>query len=533
MEMENMETFLPLLIFFSSLCIILWTRGRKERGVHPSVPPEVPGRWPVMGHLRKLAGFRQPLVRTLADLADKHGPLVTLWIGPHRTVVVSSSELAKECYTTNDRVLATRPRTAAGKYLGYDHKLMGLAGYGPFWRETRKTATIHVLSGRHLESLKHVRATEIDLSVKDLFRACVETENEAVPVKVDMKGWFGELALNNVMMAVFSKRYSSGTSSSAKDEMEAREFRNLVSEFSLLMGSPIPSDAIPVLEWFDIGGYIKAMMKTMKGLDSLSSIWLEEHRIRRRLSAGKNDVTGPDQDFLDMTLSALDESCFHDLDPDTFVKSLSLSVILPGSDTTSITLTWALSLLLNNRFALKKAQEKLDAYVGKDRNVTEEDIPNLSYLQAIVKETMRLYPAAPLAVPHEAIEDCNVGGFRIPAGTRVLLNLWKIHRDPSIWTDPLGFKPERFLTTNADTDVRGQHFELIPFGSGRRMCPGISFALKLTHLSLARLLHAFDIQTPSDDQPVDMTETPGLSIAKATSLEVLLVPRLSSDLYGL
>ncbi|KAG9439964.1 hypothetical protein H6P81_020129 [Aristolochia fimbriata] len=453
--MENMETFLPLLIFFFSLCIILWTRGRKERGVHPSVPPEVPGRWPVMGHLRKLAGFRQPLVRTLADLADKHGPLVTLWIGP--------------------------PSNSRRKQFG-----------------ARKGV------------LHHERPSPRD-SPPDRRR---------------------QLALNNVMMAVFSKRYSLGTSSSSKDEMEAREFRNLVSEFSLLMGSPIPSDAMPVLEWFDIGGYIKAMMKTMKGLDSLCSIWLEEHRIRRRLSAGKND-TGSDQDFLDMTLSALDESCFHDLDPDTFVKSLSLSVILSGSDTTSITLTWALSLLLNNRFALKKAQEELDTYVGKDRNVTEEDIPNLSYLQAIVKETMRLYPAAPLAVPHEAIEDCNVGGFRIPAGTRVLLNLWKIHRDPSMWTDPLGFKPERFLTTNADTDVRGQHFELIPFGSGRRMCPGISFALKLTHLSLARLLHGFDIQTPSDDQPVDMTETPGLSIAKATSLEVLLVPRLSSDLYGL
>ncbi|KAG9439961.1 hypothetical protein H6P81_020126 [Aristolochia fimbriata] len=537
MEMEEslLSDQQPILAALSSFFIFLFSliwifQGRKKTRRGDSAPPEVPGRWPIIGHLRKLAGDRQPLMRTLSHLADKHGPLITLWIGSHRTVVVSSSELAKECYTTNDRVLATRPRSTAGKYLGYgnDHAMLGFSPYGAFWRESRKIATVRLLSGRQLELLKHVRATEVRRSVRHLFEQWVG--NGKAPVKIEMQGWFEDLVFNNVMMAVASKRYS-GTagSDSAKDEMEARRFRGLLNDFSLLGGSPIPSDAIPVLEWFDIGGYIKAMKKTMKGLDSLCSNWLEEHRVRRQLSAGKND-TGPDQDFFDVLLTTLEKSHFPNLDPSTFVKALSLSMVLAGSDTTSITLTWALSLLLNNRDALKKAQEELDAYVGKDRNVTEEDIPNLPYLQAIVKETVRLYPAAPVAVPHEAMEDCCVGGYRIPAGTRVLINLWKIHRDPRLWTDPLQFKPERFLTTNADTDVRGQNFELIPFGSGRRMCPGISFALKLAHLILARLLHSFDLHTPLDE-PVDMSETPGLSIPKATPLEVLLVPRLESDLY--
>ena len=207
------------------------------------------------------------------------------------------------------------------------------------------------------------------------------------------------------------------------------------------------------------------------------------------------------------------------------------NLILAGNDTTSITLTWALSLLLNNRHALKKAQAELEIHVGKHRQVDGSDIKNLVYLQAIVKETLRLYPPGPLSVPHEAMEDCTVAGFHIQAGTRLLVNLWKLHRDPRVWLDPLEFQPERFLTKHAGLDVRGKNYELLPFGSGRRVCPGISFALELTHLALARLLHGFELGVVADS-PVDMTEGPGLSAPKATPLEVTIVPRLPFELYS-
>ncbi|KAK9269825.1 hypothetical protein L1049_025398 [Liquidambar formosana] len=206
--------------------------------------------------------------------------------------------------------------------------------------------------------------------------------------------------------------------------------------------------------------------------------------------------------------------------------------ILSGStDTTTITLVWALSLLLNNRHILKKAQEELDFHIGKERQVEESDMKNLVYIQAIFKETLRLYPAAPLSAPHESMEDCTVGGYDVPKGTRLVVNLWKIHREPRVWVDPCEFRPERFLTTHKDIDLRGQHFELIPFGSGRRMCPGISLSLQVMHLTLASLLHGFDIATIANE-PVDMSERFGLTILKATPLEVLLTPRLSSNLYG-
>ena len=205
-------------------------------------------------------------------------------------------------------------------------------------------------------------------------------------------------------------------------------------------------------------------------------------------------------------------------------------MIAGGNDTTMVTLTWTLSLLLNNRHALKKAQEELDIKVGKGRLVNEADINNLFYLQAIIKEALRIYPPGPLSGPREFHEDCTIGGYHVTKGTRLVVNLWKIQTDPSVWSDPLEFKPERFLTTHKDVDVRGQNFELIPFGSGRRACPGISFGLQMLHLTLASLIHAFEISTPSN-APVDMSATFGLTNIKSTPLDVVVKPRLPSNLF--
>lgn len=214
------------------------------------------------------------------------------------------------------------------------------------------------------------------------------------------------------------------------------------------------------------------------------------------------------------------------------VGSCSLqALILGGTDTTMVTLTWALTLLLNNRDALKKAQDELDISVGRERQVEESDMKNLVYFQAILKETLRLYPAAPLSVPHEAIEDCTIAGqYHVPAGTRLLVNLSKLQRDPNVWQNPCEFKPERFLTSHKELDVRGQNFELIPFGSGRRVCPGISFALQVMQLTLATLLHGFEFSTPNDEL-VDMADGMGMTNLKATPLDVLLTPRLPAHLY--
>ncbi|KAF6160699.1 hypothetical protein GIB67_019639 [Kingdonia uniflora] len=205
-------------------------------------------------------------------------------------------------------------------------------------------------------------------------------------------------------------------------------------------------------------------------------------------------------------------------------------------DTTTVTIEWALSELINKPQVLHKAQEEIELKIGnEERMVEDSDLKDLPYLHAIVKETLRLHPAGPLLVPHESTTDCVVAGFKISAGTRLLVNAWKIHRDPKWWDRPLDFVPERFIKgqgSYSDIDLRGQHFQLIPFGSGRRSCPGISLALSILHLSIARLLHAFKWEIPPSLSCLDMTEGPGLSSPKAIPLEALVVPKVAAKFYG-
>nr|TKS16002.1 hypothetical protein D5086_0000028400 [Populus alba] len=472
-------------------------------------------------------GGDQLLYRTLGAMADNHGSAFTIRLGSRRAFVVSSWEVVKECFTINDKALASRPTTVAAKHMGYNYAVFGFAPYSSFWREMRKIATLELLSNRRLEMLKHVRASEVDIGIRELYNSWAN--NSSSPVAVELKQWLEDLTLNVVVRMVAGKRYFG--SAAASDDGEARRCQKAINQFFRLIGIFVVSDALPFLGWLDLQGHERAMKNTAKELDAILEGWLDEHR-QRRVSAGIKDEG--EQDFIDVMLSLKEGGQLSNFqyDANTIIKSTCLTLILAASDTTSVTLTWTLSLLLNNREVLKKAQDELDIHVGRERQVKESDMKNLVYLQAIIKETFRLYPAAPLSVPHESIEECTVGGYHIPAGTRLFTNLSKIHRDPQVWSNPDEFQPERFLTTQKDCDFRGQHFELIPFGSGRRMCPGVSFALQVLNLALATLLHGFNIETV-DDAPIDMTETGGITNVKATPLKALLTPRLSPTLYNL
>ena len=193
-----------------------------------------------------------------------------------------------------------------------------------------------------------------------------------------------------------------------------------------------------------------------------------------------------------------------------------------GTDTSSGTMEWALSLLLNNPQILKKAQNEIDKVVGHDRLIDESDVAKLPYLQCIIRETMRMHPAGPLLVPHESSEDCVVGGFQIPRGTMLLVNMWVIQNDPKIWDDATKFKPERFGGFEGVRDG----FKLLPFGSGRRSCPGEGLAMRMVGLTLGSLLQCFDWVGVSKEM-VDMTEGTGLSMSKAQPLLAKCNPRPS------
>jgi cytochrome P450 len=203
-----------------------------------------------------------------------------------------------------------------------------------------------------------------------------------------------------------------------------------------------------------------------------------------------------------------------------------------GTDTSTVTMEWAMSELLKNPPIMKKLKVELDMVVGKDRLVQESDGPNLKYLQAVIKETFRLHPVGPLLVPHESTHDCVVAGYEIPAGTRLYVNTYAIGRNA--WDRPLEFDPERFMTgPDINIDIKGQDFRLLPFGSGRRGCPGIPLGLLIVQWTMATLVHAFDWTLPEGQEPkdVDMTEAFGLTVPRAQALFANAKPRQAAHLY--
>lgn len=521
-------TIIVILIYISALIIIfvptnVW--GKKKRIIKKSAPQPA-GAWPLIGHLHLLMPTHPNMCvyQILSAMADKYGPTFSLRMGFHQTLVINTWQVAKECFTaTNDITFSTRPKSLAMGIMAYDHSMIGTAPYGQYWRALRKFIVLHLLSNQRLQMLKHVRFSEIDFMTKSLYRLWEESGGV---VSVDVDDKLADMTTNIITRIIAGKRYAGGV-----DTEESRRFQKAFGEFSHLSGLFLVSDAIPFLGagWLDIlNGNCAKMNRVAKEVDNVLSKWVNEHKEL----AGC--VKEEEIDLIHVMLSHLQDGDLANTgyDDDTIIKATCMGLVLGGNDTTSITMTWALSFLLNNRHALQKAQEELDTHVGRHRLVEESDVKNLPYLQAIFKETMRLQPPSPLLAPRQAMQDCNVAGFHIPAGTRLLVNVWKMHRDPSVWAEPLAFKPERFLKQNSDSiDVIGKNFELLPFGGGRRMCPGITFSQQIMHLGLARILQVFEMDTVGG-LPVDMTEIPGLTVKKSTPLKVLLSPRLSCHLIN-
>nr|BBD34758.1 putative cytochrome P450 [Eschscholzia californica subsp. californica] len=451
-------------------------------------PPEVANGWPIIGHLHHFMGKKNKLIHEIfGDMADKYGPTFTLRMGLNKVLVVSSAEVAKECLTKNDLVFIGRPPRIASSLLGYSYAMFPFSPYGTYYNQMRKVVTHELLSTSRVESLKHVWNSEINKAIQELHHKVVSVGGSG-PVLIEFKHWFADLTFRTTITLICGKQY------------------------------------------FGTDGATPASM-TSNGvfIDSLMEEWLEEHKRKRRLlnEADKKE-SRIEQDFMDVMISKLDDpNLLSHYDADTINKATCLTLILGGSDTTMVSLVWTLTLLMNHPHVLKKAQDELDFHVGRERQVEESDMKNLVYLHAVMKEAMRLNPAGTLSAPRMSTKDCTVSGYHVPAGTHLFMNTWKIQRDPNTWVEPTEFRPERFLTTHKDFDLKGQNFELLPFGSGRRSCLGANFALQVMRQTLARLLHGFDLKTPSDE-PVDMTGSAGLINTKATPLEVLVTPRLFS-----
>ncbi|KAL6979273.1 unspecific monooxygenase [Sarracenia purpurea var. burkii] len=520
---EAIGIFIAILV----LCKLWMLKGNLNNHVMKGVePPEAKGALPIIGHLHLLGG-KTPVFRTLAAMADRNGPIFKIRLGMRQAILVSSKETIMECLTINDRAFLSRPMTAALKYMGYGGAMFVIAPYGPNWSEFRRVITNHLLSNRCLDSMKCILASEVDSGIQHLYSLCSGNSNSnsnSNSVKIDISRWFLLLIRNMMIRPIAGRRFSFKADETDK---EGWRFGDAMDKFVSLLCCFEVSDviSIPGIEWMDLQGHLKSMKQNAEELDYFMSKWLEEH-----FQGGQNDQTKIERDFMDMLVRLFPKggAAFGHKNED-FIKATSLSLVMAGSDTTSGTLSWALSLLLNHEKALKIVQEEIDINVGRERLVEESDINNLVYLKAVVKETMRLYPAGPLSVHRESTEDCNIAGYHVPKGTRLIVHLWKLHRDARVWDNPNEFRPERFLD-DIKSDLRRRHFEYLPFNSGRRSCPGMAMAFQMMHLTLARLLQSFNLATPMN-KPIDMTESLGPNLHKATPLQVLLSPRLPCKLY--
>nr|WAW38267.1 CYP82BA1 [Plumbago zeylanica] len=533
------SSIIPCLILLFLFLALRWSTRQNNRLQYP---PEPSGSWPILGHLHLLWSFKEVPYKVIAKLADKYGPIFQLKLGSQRALVVSSWEMAKECLHKNDRAFVNRPRTLAFKHLTFDFTMVVVCPYGSYWREMRRISNQELLSNHRLEMLKHIRISEVRASVKEIYnkyyRRLSSTELDGVALMVDMKQWIEEVSLNSILRLVAGK--------SLRDysvEEEKERLKKAIGAFTDLIGQFTLSDAVSYTRWLAGGRYEKILKTCAKELDFFAQGWLESHKRDRQLNIDMKKKKQQEVEFMDVMLdlfearSSSNDQQYPDInlerDTDTSIKATCLALIIAGTDTSSVTLIWALSLLLKNPDALKKAQDELDTHCGKDRLVDFSDIKYLVYLQAVIKETMRLYPAGPLSAPRESVEDITLlnGRYYVRAGTRLLVNLHKIQRDPRVWgTDAEKFCPERFLSTHKGVDVRGQHFEMIPFGSGRRICPGISYALQFLPLTLANLIHGFEFVSLTEES-VGMEEGPGLTSSKVSPLDVFIKPRLPCQLY--
>ncbi|KAE8727919.1 putative Cytochrome P450 [Hibiscus syriacus] len=319
----------PLLFLLS----FLWISKALSRNTNQKkTAPEAGGAWPIIGHLRLLGGPQPPHI-SLANIAEKSGRIFTIKLGVHRALVVSSWEIAKECLTINDKAFATRPKLASMELLGYNNAMIAFAPYGPYWRQVRKFATIELLSNHRLDSLKHVRESEIKTSLQQLY---LLWNNKRDPntneVSVEMNRWFKDVTLNVILRIIVGKRISY-----SNEGVEAVKWKKSLDDLIELSGKFVVSDALPYLRWLDIGGDEKFMKKTARELDQVVEGWLQEHREKKAANEANSEG-----DFMGVMLSILRDADEHDAD--TINKATSLALILAAEDTTSITMTWALSL---------------------------------------------------------------------------------------------------------------------------------------------------------------------------------------------
>lgn len=500
------EGFKPSMVFAALFLLLLLKFILKEnsRKRKLNLPPS-PSKLPVIGNLHQLG--KMPHI-SLCRLAEKFGPICYLQLGEVPTVVVSSAKMAKEVMKTHDLALASRPQIFSAKHLFYDCTDVVFSPYGAYWRHIRKICMLELLSAKRVQSFSFVREEEVARLVRRV--------EECYPNTTNLTKTLG-LYANDVLCRVALGRDFSGAG-----EYDQYGFQKMLEEYQALLGGFSIGDFFPSMEFLhSLTGMKSRLQKTFRRFDQLFDKVIKEHL--------NTDRETEKQDLVDVLLDIQkNESAEMPLTMDN-VKAIILDMFAAGTDTTFITLDWGMTELIMNPRVLGKAQAEVRRILGDRRAVLESDLPQLHYMKAVVKEIFRLHPPAPVLVPRESMEEVTIDGYNIPTKTRFFVNAWAIGRDPESWENPEAFEPERFM--GSTIDFKGQDFELVPFGSGRRSCPAIAFGAATVELALAQLLHSFDWELPPgiETKDLDMNEAFGITMHRTADLIVVAKPHFPQE----
>ncbi|KAK8999571.1 hypothetical protein V6N11_070732 [Hibiscus sabdariffa] len=468
-------------------------------------PPPSPPSLPILGHMHLL---REPLHRCFFDLARKYGPIFSLRLGSRLAVIVSSPSYVTEAFTKNDVVFANRPYFWAGKYIGYNYTSLGLSPYGDHWRNLRRISKHELLSPNQLKLTSGIRTHE----VRSFLKALYDASSRDAFVKVELKPMLTNLVFNMVLRMITGKQVNGDNMRRSKGE-EAR-FQKLIEELFEIGASGYLGDFLPLFQWIDFQGYKKNVVRLSTEINEFLQGLIDDHRRRREADDFENG-----NGMIHSLLSSQEQH--PEYYTDEVIKGLLQDILSAGTDTTAVTVEWAMTNLLNNEAALNKARAELDLHFGEDKLVNEADLPKLRYLQNVVTETLRLHPAVPLLVPHMNSEDCTIGNYHIPKGTMLFVNASAIQRDPNVWDQPMNFRPNRF-EQDGENDQRDP--KMMPFGIGRRSCPGMELAQQIVGSVLGQMIQLFEWKR-IDEKMIDIEEGKGLTMPKVEPLEAMFKPR--------
>ncbi|KAL8529905.1 hypothetical protein ACS0TY_007102 [Phlomoides rotata] len=490
-EIQIQFLIFPILASF----FLLWSITKWFYKGNKNLPPS-PTKLPILGNLHQLGPL---LHQSLHFLARKHGPLMLLHFGSVPVLIVSSANAAREIMKTHDLTFASRPVYKVHNKILYGAKDLVFAPYGEYWRQMKSVFVLHLLSSKRVQSFRSIREEEIAVLIKRI--------RESAGV-VNLSKLISEFTNDGICRSAFGSKYS--------DAEGGKKFLQLLPELAEVFTAVGIGDYIPWLNLIDfLTGFDQKLNRVAKEVDGFLECVIEE-RLEAEKKESFQDKDG--DNFLDIILGIyLDKDADASLDRKS-IKALLLDVVAAGSDTSSVALEWVMAELLRHPAVMQKLRKEVRGIIKEKQDITEEDLTEMPYLKAVIKESLRLHPPAPLLVPRVASKDVKVKDYDVSAGTMVLVNAWAIGRDPVSWDEAEKFKPERFL--NSTIDFKGLDFEFIPFGAGRRGCPGMAFSVATIELVLANLVQKFKWELPDGEKgkKLDMSESPGITVHRGVPL---------------